>query len=259
MCLLFFAYDCHPTYSLILAANRDEYYNRPTAAAHFWETNPGVLAGRDLQMLGTWMGITRSGHFAALTNFRDPSAQIIGPESRGRLVSNFLCLNESPEKYMLEVAKKRTLYNPFNLIVGDSSKLLYLNKQSTKALEIKPGIYGLSNHFLDTPWPKVQKSKQALANCIENKTVIDPQGLFEILADTELAQDHELPKTGISHELERFLSSIYIQGADYGTRSSTVLLIDRNHHVIYREKSYEPGQGQCVEVNHEFDLDLRNR
>lgn len=254
MCLLFFAYDCHPRYRIILAANRDEYYRRPTETAQFWETHPSVLAGRDLEMLGTWMGITRSGRFAGLTNFRDPSDQIIDPKSRGMLVSNFLCLNDSPEEYMLEVANNRSRYNPFNLIVGDSLKLLYCNKQSSKALTLKPGIYGLSNHFLDTPWPKVQKSKQALASYLENKTVIDPQYLFEILADTEQALDHELPQTGISHEFEKMLSSIFIQGAEYGTRSSTVLLIDRSNHVIFKEKSYTPGQEQCVEVNHEFDL-----
>lgn len=254
MCLLFFAYDCHPSYRLVLAANRDEYYCRPTEKANFWKSHPWVLAGRDLEMLGTWMGITRSGRFAALTNFRDPASKIMGPKSRGMLVNNFLCLNESPERYMLEVANTRTLYNPFNLLVGDSSKLLYFNKQFSNALALEPGLYGLSNHFLDTPWPKVQKSKQALANYIKNKMVIEPQCLFEILTDAELAQDHELPKTGISLEFERFLSSIYIQGPDYGTRSSTVLLIDRNHHVVFREKSYILGQGQCVEVNHEFDL-----
>ncbi len=254
MCLLFFAYDCHPRYRLILAANRDEFYHRPTETAHFWDSHPSVLAGRDSEMLGTWMGITRSGRFAALTNFRDPSAQIMGAKSRGRLVSDFLCLNDSPEKYMLEVANKRTHYNPFNLLVGDSSKLLYFNKQSSKALTLKPGIYGLCNHFLDTPWPKVQKSKQALANYIENKTLIEPQWLFGILANTELAQDHELPKTGINPELEKFLSSIFIQGVDYGTRSSTVLLIDRNNHVVFQEKSYILGQEQCLEVNYEFDF-----
>ncbi|KUO71532.1 MAG: hypothetical protein APF81_11190 [Desulfosporosinus sp. BRH_c37] len=254
MCLLFIAYDCHPRYRFILAANRDEYYRRPTDSARFWETHPWVLAGRDLEMLGTWMGITRSGRFAALTNFRDPSAQIIDPKSRGMLVSNFLCSNESPVKYMQEVANQRTLFNPFNLLVGDASKLLYFNKLSSKALALKPGIYGLSNHFLDTPWPKVQKGKQALANYLKKKTLIEPQPLFEILADTELAQDHELPDTGISQELERFLSSTFIQGADYGTRSSTVLLIDRNNHVIFKEKSFIPGQEHSVEVNHEFDL-----
>jgi len=254
MCLLFFAYDCHPRYRFILAANRDEYYHRPTEKAHFWETHPWILAGRDLEMLGTWMGITRSGRFAGLTNFRDPSAQIMNAKSRGMLVSNFLCSNESPEEYMLEVANKRTLYNPFNLLVGDLSKLLYFNKQSPKPLALKPGIYGLSNHFMDTPWPKVRKSKQALANYLENKMLIEPQPLFEILANNELAQDRELPKTGISQEYEKMLSSIFIQGSEYGTRSSTVLLINRNNHVIFTEKSYRPGQEQCVEVHHEFDL-----
>ena len=254
MCLLFFAYECHPSYRLILAANRDDYYHRPTASAQFWETHPWVLAGRDLEMLGTWMGITRSGRFAALTNFRDPSAQIIAPKSRGMLVSNFLCLNDSPEEYMLEVANDRSRYNPFNLLVGDSSQLLYFNKQSSKALKLKSGIYGLSNHFLDTPWPKVQKSKHALARYLENQTLIEPQYLFDILADTELAQDHELPKTGISREFEKMLSSIFIQGVKYGTRSSTVLLIDRNNHVIYKEKSYLPGQEECDELSYEFDL-----
>lgn len=257
MCLLFFAYDCHPRYRFILAANRDEYYHRPTETAHFWASHPWVLAGRDLEMLGTWMGITRSGRFAALTNFRDPSAQISEPKTRGMLVSNFLSSNQSPEKYMIEVASKRTLYNPFNLLVGDSAKLLYFNKQSSEAVVLKPGIYGLSNHCLDTSWPKVQKSKQALTNYLENKSLIEPQHLFEMLADTELAQDHELPKTGISQGLEKFLSSIFIQGVDYGTRSSTVLLIDRNQHVIFQEKSYIPGQEQCTEMSCEFDLSKR--
>ena len=253
MCLLFFAYECHPSYRLILAANRDEYYRRPTETAHFWASHPWVLAGRDLEMLGTWMGITRSGRFAALTNFRDPSAQIMNAKSRGMLVSNFLCFNKSSEKYMQEVVNKRTLYNPFNLLVGDSSNLLYCNKQSSLVKALKPGIYGLSNHFLDTPWPKVRKSTCALANYTKDQAEIEPQALFEILADTELAQDHELPKTGISQEYEKILSSIFIQGVEYGTRSSTVLLIDRNNHVIFKEKSFIPGQEQCVEVNHEFN------
>lgn len=254
MCLFFFAYDCHPRYRLILAANRDEYYKRPTDHAHFWESHPWVLAGRDLEMMGTWMGITRSGRFAALTNFRDPSAQIMNPKSRGMLVSNFLCTHESPNKYMQDVAINSALYNPFNLLVGDTSRLIYYSKQSAFVKELKPGIYGLSNHLLDTPWPKVQKSKQALANYIENERVIEPQALFDILANVEPAQDHELPQTGISHEFEKLLSSIFIQGTDYGTRASTVLLIDRNNYVTFKEKSFYPGQEHGVEVDHEFEL-----
>lgn len=253
MCLLFFAYDCHPRYRLILAANRDEYYKRPTQSAHFWESHPEVLAGRDLKMLGTWMGITRSGRFAALTNVRDPAAQITNAQSRGMLVKNFLCSQDSPVEYLQAVALNDAFYNPFNLLVGDKSRLMYY-RQSSSIMELSPGIYGLSNHSLDTPWPKVLKSKQALANYIENELAIDPQVLFNILADREPAQDYELPETGISYEFEKLLSSIFIQGSDYGTRSSTVLLIDRHNHVTFKEKSFYSGQEQGVEVDYEFML-----
>lgn len=254
MCLLFFAYDCHPHYRLILAANRDEYYHRPTERAHFWDSHPLVLAGRDLEMLGTWMGITRTGRFAALTNFRDPSAQIKDAQSRGGLVSDFLCYNESPDRYMLDVVNNRTCYNPFNLLVGDSTSLLYFSNQSSSVKVLGPGIYGLSNNFLDTPWPKVQKSKQVLANYLVNRTVVEPQFLFEMLVDTEFAQDNELPDTGISQEREKMLSPIFIEGTEYGTRASTVLLIDRDNHVTFKEKSFIQGQQQGDEVGYSFSV-----
>lgn len=254
MCLLFFAYDCHPDYRFILAANRDEYYHRPTEQARFWDSHPSVLAGRDLEMLGTWMGITRSGRFAALTNFRDPSAQILNPKSRGTLVSNFLCSKESPNHYLIEVMNKRALYNPFNLLLGDSKSLLYLNKQSSAVLILKPGIYGLSNHFLDTSWPKVRKSKQVLAGYLAKTSLVNPKSLFEMLADKEIARDNELPDTGIDREREKMLSPIFIKGIKYGTRSSTVLLIDRDNHVMFQEKSFFQGQEQGDAVKIEFDI-----
>ncbi|HBV87856.1 MAG TPA: hypothetical protein DEF42_14640 [Desulfosporosinus sp.] len=254
MCLLFFAYDCHPHYRLILAANRDEYFRRPTERAHFWNSHPEVLAGKDLEMLGTWMGITLEGRFAALTNFRDPAAQIMNPLSRGMLVRDFLCSHESPIKYIQDVSLNSALYNPFNLLVGDTFSLMYYSsKPSSLVKELSSGIYGLSNHHLDTPWTKVQKSKQALAEYIENASLIEPHVLFEILADSEPAQDHELPETGISFELEKLLSSIFIQKADYGTRSSTVLLIDRENHVTFKERSFYLGQ-KHVEVDYEFKI-----
>lgn len=254
MCLHFFAYDYHPHYRFVLAANRDEYYQRPTEKAHFWASHPWVLAGRDLDMQGTWLGITRSGRFAAITNYRDPSLHKENAKSRGLLVSNYLCSNQSPEKYMEEVVNQRMLYNPFNILVGDTSVLLYFNQLSEKFLTLKPGIYGLSNHYLDTPWPKVQKSKQALANYLKDREVIEPQDLFVFLEDTEPAQDHELPDTGIGQKAEKFLSSVFIKGNNYGTQSSTVLLIDRHNHVIFKEKSYHLDQKSYVEVNYEFDI-----
>ena len=254
MCLVTFAYDCHPNYRLIVAANRDEYYERPTEAAHFWTSCPSVLAGRDLEMLGTWMGITSTGRFAALTNYRDPAPQIMNAKSRGFLVSNFLCNTESPKEYMLEVVNNRTLYNGFNLLVGDSKSLLYFNKLSSSAEVLKPGIYGLSNHFLNTPWPKVQKSKEALMNYLEEQSFFKPEGLFEMLADIEQAQDCNLPETGLSQGRERLLSAIFIPGTDYGTRSSTVILIDRNNHVIFTERSFFKSQEHLSEVSYEFNL-----
>lgn len=254
MCLLFFAYECHPHYHLILAANRDEYYDRPTEPAKFWQTHPWVLAGRDLAMQGTWMGITKAGRFAALTNYRDPSLQIENAKSRGVLVSGFLCSDESPEAYLQAVAKERALYNPFNLLVGDEKKLLYFNQLNAEVQQLKPGLYGLSNHFLDTSWPKVQKSKQALARYLENRAVVETEAVFEMLADREPAGDQELPNTGVSKEREKFLSPVFIKGLDYGTRSSTVLLIDRRQHVIFREKSYSPGREQGLGAEQEFNL-----
>ena len=254
MCLLFFAYECHPNYSLILAANRDEYYNRPTEPAGFWESHPEVFAGRDLEMMGTWMGITKSGRFAALTNYRDPSLQIRGGESRGLLVRGFLCSEQSPEDYLREVGGRRDRYNPFNLLVGDGRNLYYFNKLNAQTVSLAPGIYGLSNHFLDTPWPKVRKSKQALAGYLENRDFVDPGPLFELLADSETAPDQDLPDTGVSKKWEKYLSSVFIRGADYGTRSSTVLLVDRRNRVLFWEKSFLSGQYQIAEVRQTFEL-----
>lgn len=254
MCLIIFAYNCHPFYRLILAANRDEYFHRPTESVHFWESHPWVLAGRDLQMLGTWMGITRSGRYAALTNFRGPDLQIRNAESRGKLVSDFLCMSETPINYLQEVVKNRADYNPFNLLVGDSSRLMYYCQQTSEIRELAAGVYGLCNHVIDTSWPKVLKGKQAFTNYIDSRTLIESQALFGILADDEKALDDELPETGVTYELEKLLSPIFVQGADYGTRSSTVLLIDYNNHVTYKEKSFYQGQRSPVEVHYEFEI-----
>jgi Uncharacterized conserved protein len=254
MCLYVFAYDCHSHYRLILASNRDEYYNRPTEKAHFWASFPNVLAGRDMEKCGTWMGITKTGRFAAVTNYRDSSAQLLNADSRGTLVSNFLTNDISPKEYMLKVINNRTCYNGFNLLVADLSSFLYFNKNLSSLVVLKPGIYGLSNHFLDTPWPKVKKSRLALVNFLKDHEIVEPQSLFEILADTEPAPEIELPDTGINLEREKMLSSIFIQGADYGTRSSAILLIDRNNHVVFQEKSFIGSLNHSDIVSYEFDI-----
>jgi uncharacterized protein with NRDE domain len=254
MCLYVFAYDFHPYYRLILASNRDEYYDRPTEKVHFWDSHPNVLAGRDMEKRGTWMGITKTGRFAAVTNYRDPSSQLLKADSRGILVSNFLTNDTSPEEYMTEVINNRNFYNGFNLLVADLSSFLYYNKLLSSTEILTPGIYGLSNHFLDTPWPKVKKSRQALVNYLKEHSIVKPESLFEIMADTETAPEKELPDTGIGLEREKMLSSIFIQGNDYGTRSSTILLIDRNNHVILLERSFERNLNHSEIASYEFDI-----
>jgi uncharacterized protein with NRDE domain len=254
MCLYVFAYESHSNYRLILASNRDEYYDRPTEKAHFWASSPNVLAGRDEEKYGTWMGITTTGRFGAVTNYRDPSAQLLKADSRGTLVSNFLTNDISPEEHMLKVINKRTFYNGFNLLVADLSSFLYFNKNLSSMVILKPGIYGLSNHYLDTPWPKVKKSKQALVNYLKDHVVVEPESLFEIMTDTETAPEIELPDTGIGLEREKMLSSIFIQGTDYGTKSSTVLLIDHDNHVIFQERSFCGSLIHSEFVSYEFDI-----
>ena len=254
MCLIFFAYDYHPNYHLILASNRDEFYSRPSEPVKFWDSHPWILAGQDLLMMGTWLGITKSGRFAALTNYRDPALQIENDESRGGLVLDFLNSAQSPEEYLRKVAEKRERYNPFNLLVGNEGHLYYFSKITAEISRLEPGIYGLSNHFLDTPWPKVEKSKRALADYISRQDWVEPDPIFEMLADPATALDQELPNTGVGLVWERLLSAVFVQGNNYGTKSSAVLLIDRNNQVFFQEKTFSYGGKKVTEVVERFEL-----
>jgi uncharacterized protein with NRDE domain len=242
MCLILFAYKVHPSYNLILAANRDEFYERPSSAADFWEDAPQVLAGLDLQEGGTWMGIDRAGRFAAITNYRDPASWKNNAPSRGELVSSYLCGNQSPEEYLDKVSRQGQLYNGYNLIVGDRRELfVYSNRGGKQKLET--GIYGLSNHLLNTPWPKVLRGKKLLKAALDKKGAELEDALFALLADRKIPTDDKLPDTGIGLEWERMLSSIFIESPVYGTRSSTILLIDKNGRIKFVEKVYD-GQPQ---------------
>lgn len=254
MCLILFAYKFHRNYPLIIAGNRDEYYQRPTLAAQFWEDSPTVLGGRDLEKMGTWFGITREGRFAAVTNYRDPSAVLDNAKSRGELVSNFLRSNDTPKDYLDKVKDLRNLYNGFNLLVGDTSGCWYYSKVANTIDELSPGIYGLSNHFLNTPWPKVLEGKRQLGSCLQNQSVVKTESLFEILADNKRATIEELPDTGVGLERELILSSIFIKSPDYGTRSSTILLINREKHVLFTERIFEMDHDQWNEASYEFDI-----
>lgn len=235
MCLILFAYNVHPEYKLMVAANRDEFYQRPTAPAHFWEEEPEILAGRDLVKMGTWMGVTKTGRFAALTNYRDPKEITDGKRSRGELVADALQYKGQIKDYMESLVRNNDLYPGYNLLAGDGNALYYYSNVGQELMKVTPGIYGVSNHLLNTEWPKVQMGKNGLTEIINNKQMDLVEGLLTLLQKTDQAPDENLPRTGISLELERMLSPMFIKSEGYGTRSSTVLLLsEKEIHYVER-------------------------
>jgi uncharacterized protein with NRDE domain len=257
MCFIVFAYQVNPSYRFMAAANRDEFYERPTSPADFWEEAPHVLAGRDLKEGGTWMGVTREGKFAAITNYRDPSAFQTSAPSRGKLVSNFLTGTESAASYIEKIAREGQDYNGFSLICGDTRDLFVYSNRG-KIEKLGPGIYGLSNHLLDSPWPKVTKGRKALTAALSKRGAELEAALFEILSDRKSAPDRKLPSTGIELEKERLLSPIFIQSPGYGTRSSSVLLLARNQRVKFVEKVFDGNPEPLVESRFSFLLNKGN-
>lgn len=239
MCLINFQFQDHPRYKLVIAANRDEFYKRPTEKAHFWNDDPQILAGRDLMQMGTWLGVSTSGRIAALTNFRDPSLPDANKRSRGAIVRNFLETDMPPCLFLESINAED--YTGFNLVAGTADELFYYNNIDQKASAIEAGIHGLSNHFLDTPWPKVIKGKNYLERYLSEHEKVQLPDLFEILADADQAAEPDLPDTGVGIEFEKILSPMFIKTADYGTRSSTVVLVDHNDHLTFAERVYDNG------------------
>lgn len=223
MCLIVIAWQLHPRDAVVLAANRDEWRDRPAAAAHWWPDAPGVVAGRDLRAGGTWLGVSRNGRFAAVTNYRDPAARREARRSRGELVAHFVQGDESPRAYLDAVASQAHHYQGFNLLVGDRETLGYFGNRDGTVRLLEPGVHALSNHVLNTPWPKVSRAREGLLQALGE----DDESLFQLLSDTSLAPDESLPDTGVGLERERMLSPILITGERYGTRSSTVLRLGR--------------------------------
>jgi len=239
MCLILFAYKMHPEYPLIVAANRDEFFQRPTAPVHFWDDEPNILAGRDLEKMGTWMGVTKFGRFAALTNYRDPSESTVGKRSRGELVRSALKFKGEISDFFKIVQAESNQFPSFNFIAGDKDQLYYFSNTEGIIRELTPGIYGLSNHLLNTPWPKVEVGRDSLRKLL-NKNVTDlADQLFKLLMKTDPFPDELLPNTGVPIEMERMLSPLYIKSDDYGTRSSTVMLMS-NKEISYIERIYQP-------------------
>lgn len=238
MCLILVAWQTHPAYPLVVAANRDEFFSRPTAPAAFWRGGQ-ILAGRDLRDGGTWMGVTRSGRFAALTNFRNPGLHKENRTSRGELVAEFLAASEEPQAWLEWKRAEADRYNPFNLLVSDRQSLACYSSVGDELRPLGAGIYGLSNHLLDTPWPKVQAAKSSLSLALAALPATAP--LFELLRDDAVHTDAALPRTGVSLEWERLLSAAFVKAPSYGTRSSTVLIVSRGDTPIFDEQTWLTG------------------
>ncbi len=253
MCLIFLSLNNHPTYKLIVAANRDEFYNRKTASAAYWQDHSTLLGGRDLEASGTWMGMTTSGKISMLTNYRDP--QNINPTapSRGQVVSDYLIGDATADEYLKKIEKQGKLYNGFNLVSGTVDELYYYSNYAEGIHQIKPGLHGLSNHLLDTKWPKVERGKENL-NPILAQTKIDPQELFEFLYDDQRAADNQLPQTGLSIERERALSSMFIKTENYGSRCSTIILVDQFNRVQFVERVYNLDTFEYTTSKFEFSV-----
>ena len=252
MCLIFISIQNHPKYSLIVAANRDEFHSRKTSPADFWTDHKHILGGRDLEAGGTWMGVNRAGKISMITNYRDISNINPLAPSRGHLTTNFLEKDPDTEEYMKEVEKVGQRYNGFNFLAGAADSLWYFSNYRKGIQKLKPGFYGLSNHLLDTPWPKVVRGKELILPIVREPDV-KPAALFEALHNEQRAPDEHLPDTGIGLERERALSSMFIKSPDYGSRCSTVVTIDKQNHVHFSERVYDLTTFQHTTREFEFD------
>lgn len=239
MCLIFLSLKNHPAYKLVITANRDEFYQRKTEPAAFWTDHPNILGGRDLEAMGTWMAMSKHGKISLVTNYRDPVNINLHAPSRGQLVTEYLLDDISPADYLKKVEEKGKQYNGFNLIAGSPEELFYYSNYTNRIEEIQPGIHGLSNHVLNTAWPKVERGIGKLKQVLTEKEIA-PEKLFDLLYDDVIAPDDKLPDTGMGLERERMLSSMFIKSPNYGTRCSTVVLVNQLNEVCYAERVYDP-------------------
>jgi uncharacterized protein with NRDE domain len=253
VCFILLGLKTHPYYPFIVAANRDEFYARPAKAAEFWDDNSNILAGRDLKGGGTWLGLNRRGRFAALTNFRNPGSHDPIRESRGQIVTAWLNSDNAVPDFLRALATCPAKYNGFCLLAGDLRQVyFYSNYAGAETKSLTEGIYALSNHLLDTPWPKAIKGKQQFENIVNTRKDDLADALLELLADKSKAPDAHLPDTGIDPELERDLSPIFIQTPDYGTRCSTVILTDHNGRVEFIERTFD--NDNIKTITHLFEM-----
>ena len=258
MCLIAIAWRHHPRYPLVVAANRDEFHQRPTAPASFWPDSPRILAGRDLLGRGTWLGISSGGRFAALTNLRSGREMQRDAPSRGSLVSAFLCGEGTPAAYLSDVARRAGDYNGFSLVAGDGEEVGYYCAPDAASSTLASGIHGLSNTSLDAPWPKVERLKAGLSEVL-SRSRWQTDDLMELLGDRRSAPDDALPDTGVGLERERTYSPVFISGEQFGTRSSTVLCVDAGGRVDFTEQSFGPSGRQGARTHFSFLIDSLTR
>ncbi len=237
MCLILVAWRVHPQFPCVVAANRDEFFGRPTEEADWWPGRAGILAGRDRQAGGTWLGVTRGGRFAALTNYRDPTVTVAEAPSRGALVTGFLESGGPTDAGLKDIARRGAHCNPFNILCSDGAELGIYESTTATARLLGPGVYALSNHLLDTPWPKVRQAKSRLAAALDE--LPKAAAMLDLLRDAEPAADEELPRTGVSLDMERMLSSAFIHGETYGTRCSTIVTADSAGAISFAEWTWD--------------------
>lgn len=255
MCILFIGVEQHPNFPLIVAANRDEFHIRPTQPSGFWSQRPNVLAGKDLQAGGSWMGVSKQGKLAALTNIRAPGKERSDAVSRGELVMNFLNDDVCEQQYLKGLSASAHKYNGYNLLFGRLDDLQVYNNFEDSVYRLSKGVYGLSNANLNSPWPKLDLGRSELAKYCRQTSELNIEHLFDLLGNSSKPKDEVLPQTGVPIEWERKLSSIFIQSPDYGTRSSTVLLLDRYRQVFWQERSFNANAALIDQQTYLFKLD----
>jgi uncharacterized protein with NRDE domain len=256
MCLLVLAWNVHPRYRLVLAANRDEFHDRPAAPLGWWPETKGIVAGRALRGAGPWWGAARSGRFGVVTNFRDlePPPTPDAP-SRGELVPQFLAASTSPRRYLDELHGHAARYAGFNLLVGDAGVLhYYSNRNGVTSTQLAPGVYGLSNHLLDSPWHKVLRTRERLG-ALARHDALEPERLFELLDDRMPADDDQIVGTGLPPDWERALSAPFVVHGRYGTRCSTLLFIEHGGRVSMHERRFDAAGRQTGATRWQFEAE----
>jgi uncharacterized protein with NRDE domain len=257
MCLILLAWRVHPDYPLVFGGNRDEAYERSSAPAQFWKDDSQIFGGRDLEMGGTWLGITRSGRMAAVTNYRDGSGHKLAARSRGELTAGFLRGNTAPNAYLGGVAPQAHAYSGYTLIVGDQDHLFAFSNRGGGIEELASGVHGVSNHLPNTPWPKIVRGKQRLEALLKAGDAKLAEGLFQALAERTVAPDAELPDSGVGLQRERELSPAFVAGERYGTRATTVILVSRRNEVVFAERRFGARGAPLGETSQRFALQRR--